>query len=1207
MSWSAPIQGRHASMPRDESVSAGLDKLLSRSASRSLPVDRSAVPSSSEPEPPPPPLPAPLPPDASIDGGRAGGRLPRMVHQAAAAGQKAGRAAARLARRAPELPHWAAAFAKSLYKQASSDSHRRQAIERQYQRLRAQHERILISPEVVERVDGGHIVRELLCERSINLSDEALGEVEDTKAEERKRKLEGFSPQSILSWDKKGESEVLIHGRDGVDLAASGLDGHVDPWTGEAYRPVVANMTVVEPGDDGVRVLKRALYTVLPNDQMASNTSSDGRIDLESLADAKKAYRQAKKVAHLSKGARTKAWLVNPLDLGRVTIRKADPGEGSGGEQAGRHAQTVGNVGSGLGWIALAASGAPTAATSVAALSAGQASTVGAAAQKFENLEGQGRTLARMARGEPAALTYDQRVQENRNARLASWATIVTGIPGAAVTVGGLVASSGAAAVLLPLGQGMLGASGLTHGGAHLVTHKKPLFDSLQRDIDQRLRHDRQLQGAQSDLAMHGVNPHADPGHADLACAVGEMLVEKYGETVANEAVAFDHLARKLSDRGFLPTADGHNVTSALDYFIDLAFDVSRQKGRVASIGEKLRGQMTASTDRDVEGLINDVDELGGWKTLEFSDVLLLIFKKTLPELHDLCANDVRKSTLGTEEKTLDDPTAGALSKGWRRAVDRFLSAQMAKLENRPTDGQKETLKRQLVGALTQHPDLIAGLARALEGRDLTLAEEFQGPFFSYANYDFFTRIGDTESQIRGRFPGHERYEGYCHDLVTRHLRHHGLIAGEDEGAKPSGKARREAFRIVRDVAAEHKRTRGYLSSAFSIGIAHRLHAFGTMHCQSPQGEERLGDADFQANEGLPGEVAKRYLGAAAHLAHAPVARPPAASLARSSHFHGLDEIVEVPSLAEGLGGASMARSLAEPSPWMPQAGGPSGNVTGPAAVLRHREDAGDSHLNRGNALTPRTREHIEQFVRETGRPLPSKTGSTPLNAAATPFPAATWRSSSMPLPNRAGSSAAVAGETAFETTSSLPEVEPAARSPEAGRTEPASASLGRSASDQAHRPALSRSAPLPDRPPAPSKRSSSAPLGGGPSLSDSMNPHLQLHLQQAWPANQRPDGGERSASETPSSTYASPTASPAPEPSQVDLGAWPLQGTRTRHIWESPTVSPTSESSQGSPILWPDRESLLVPPGFEPSENDARQPRPQVPRHIWKPPSTAG
>jgi len=1154
MSRSMPIQGRHASMPRDESVSASLDKLLSRSASHSLPIDRSAVPSSSEPEPPRPPTPVPLPPDAGIDGGRAGGRLPRMVHQAAAAGQKASRAAARLARRAPELPHWAGAFVKSLYKQASSDSHRRQAIERQYQRLRAQHERILINPRVVKQVVGGRIVRVLQCDRWIDLSDEAIGKVEKIKVdelalgrrreelrtEERRRRLEGFRPHSILSWDKKGESEALIHGRDGVDLAASGLDGHVDPWSGEACRPVVANMTVTEPGDNGIRVVKPALYTVLPEDQMASNTSSDGRIDLESLADAKKAYRQAKKDAHLSKSARTKTWLVNPLDLGKVTIRKADSGEGRGGEQAGRYAQTVGNVGSGLGFMALAASGAPTTATSVAALAAGQSSAIGAAAQKFENLEGQGRTLERMVRGQPAALTYDQRVQENRNTRLASWATMVTGIPGAAVTVGGLVASGGAASVLLPLGQGMLGASGLAHGGAHLVTHKTPLFDSLQRDIDQRLQHDRRLRSAQSDLAEHLDN---------------ETLVETYGETVVLEAIAFDQLASKLSDYGFLSRPDDHNMTSALDYFIEIAFEVSRQKGFVASIGDKLRGQMAASADRDVHGLVKDINETGGWEKLEFSDVLLLIFKKTVPELNDICDNHVRTSTLGPGEKTLDHRTAGALSKGWRRAVDRFMSAQMAKLENRPNDGQKEMLKRQLVGVLAQHPDLIAGLARALEGRGLTLAEEFHGPFFSYANYDFFTRVRDTESQIRGRFRGHERYEGYCHDLVTQHLRHHGLIAVEDEGAKPGRKARREAYSIVRDVAAERKRTRGYLSSAFSIDIARRLHAFGTEHCKPPQGDQPFSVTDFQEDGGLPGGVAKRYVGALAHLVQAPATRLLAASPARDSQFPDLGEIVEVTTfLPEELSGATMARSMSETSPRMPQANVRSGDVAGPASELRHRENAGKSNQNREGPLAQRSIEDIEQFVRKTERPLPSRTGSVPLTASDAPFVVAARRSSSMPQPERTGSPA-VQGETASETIMSTLESVQAARSPKAGGTRSASTSRGQSASGQPHRPALSRSAPLPDRPSTPPARSSSAPPHSGPSLSGSMNLHLQLHLQQARLPNQRLDGGERSASETPSSTY-----SPAP-------------------------TSPASD----------------------PSENDADQPWYEGPRHIWKPLSTAG
>lgn len=309
---SAPILGGRGATPRgststasgaQESIANLRERLDLAQSGRSSRPSQALSPSTgrsrSEVSSPPRHLDANQTPslDRSIGGKRSGNGAKRWM----SAGLDNLRSALRAGGvRVWELPAWIKAIVGHTALEIRGDQAKRRVMEAGYETLRDQGHRIIVNPKVEETVEGGKSVRKLTSTCMVRLPVEL---------DDPSRSVLGrLEVSEILTWDHKGESEVLTTESLTTSDGKNKLFGNVNPWTGEDYQPVMANMTLKEDppislsttDEHGQEVLiqpgDKVVYTVLPHQQIEANAGPDGLVKLRALADKKKAYQQTKRL-----------------------------------------------------------------------------------------------------------------------------------------------------------------------------------------------------------------------------------------------------------------------------------------------------------------------------------------------------------------------------------------------------------------------------------------------------------------------------------------------------------------------------------------------------------------------------------------------------------------------------------------------------------------------------------------------------------------------------------------------------------------------------------------------------------------------------------------------------------------------------------------------------------------------------------------------
>lgn len=367
-------------------------------------------------------------------------------------------------------------------------------------------------------------------------------------------------------------------------------------------------------------------------------------------------------------------------------------------------------------------------------------------------------------------------------------------------------------------GAALAGAASSANASAHHSIMKEGRFKSLQDDLAPRIAHDGKLAKAQAALASGQDIDLGKEEHKEAKAF--SVLAQKLGRSEAGRALlGIDEQASSLKQ----------GLDRFIEYYADKFYPQNGQNRAAEnrrSALQIMKAFLNSKFSQAGDGDRNEIDEL---ENHDVGDNFLLMMKACSDEIYDIATSTVRKSTLAMQGEEAKNPTVGKLSAGWHEALQSFLERRLACLDpttlglgdqirdegDEVTDEARENvgkqmaeLRSELIGALTQHPDFVDGLRRALTVQETTLAPQFQGPFFHQSNAGLFDKIAHTESLIRHRVPWQPRYENYCYDLLRNSFDKNGLPVPDrsDRSARPGALAGREAHRIVSDIAAGPRR-----------------------------------------------------------------------------------------------------------------------------------------------------------------------------------------------------------------------------------------------------------------------------------------------------------------------------------------------------------------------------------------------------------------
>ncbi len=731
-------------------------------------------------------------------------------------------AGAETLRRTREIPAWGYALGRETFFHITGDKVKCRSTKNECQKLERKYARFIINPHIEKKFDvnKGRYISEFKFDREI-----FIGEGQ----EKSDPIIECLSISEILTWDHKGESEVLAKNSVESDLPVKNRLEYINPRTKKEHKAILVNAVFERkfcdkvPTDDGnynesiVQAGTKVVFTILPPDQIQANVGDNGLVNLKKLSDQKEHYQRTKKLfSPRTNWGRIKTWLVHPTDLGRIDL-KAETSHARQGE-------TVGHIATAGAGAALAGTNASVSAITATRAVTSASTTTASTLQKFKSPSDRPATIKTMEKGEPGSLSYRQSVAENLNPRLSTAATIVTAVPSAALTAAGIATGFISLRVAGIAGSAFVSAS---RAQTSFDQHKEVRFKSLQKDLKERSSHERKLVDAQEALPN---NPRID-----------------IDEKVKEEAKAFDALASKLRPR---TTEDPENLENAnpalprlLDAFIYYSLnrlEDERSRGVSADALERQRRSLLSSLPITENGNADD-DDLDGLRNCDIGEILLSVFKRSIDEVGIIADNDTRKTTLALSKVRDENPTTGKLSKGWHFAINALFEKRLKQIGPQEIIPRKQEvnedeaawlapLRSELIGALVQHPDFIGGLDRAFKARHATLAPTFQAPFFHESNIDLFERITHTESAIRDRIlPWQPRYGAYCYDIIRENFLNSRLIA-EDASPKARVLAGTEAHQIISYIAAELKKARGYPTLDFAAKVAKKLEAYRVAH-----------------------------------------------------------------------------------------------------------------------------------------------------------------------------------------------------------------------------------------------------------------------------------------------------------------------------------------------------------------------------------------
>lgn len=739
----------------------------------------------------------------------------------------------RMKKRIPGFHRWTYSVGKRAAKKIAGDRANYYVTNREYEKNRSQHEMLYLNATVV--TDDNERRIESHC---INLST--------LSPEERAATLKRFELEEMITFCEKGETKAIVNPypqdhKGPVDLKTLGIDKVINPVNQTAYRPVIAKGQLRQG-----KTKVRALYAVIDPKQLSNTVSEDGDINIQNLAIKQEAFAEAGKHLGLANLARFRDWPINPFHMGKDQFRDMRAATENGDINMSRNAMLAGNTIAGFGWGMLATLGQSTSGQAIFSSTGGSAATMGAALSKFSNIKFLDDMRRDMNNGEVSALTYDTLAAQNFRMRLASGLSVALSIPAISLLVLGLsasfvpaIATIASPALLLVSGQVLMSISAFSHAAAHALVKLSCSFGAAYRNGYQRTKHAKLLEKAQSAIAAYQKNRGTDNKVTDsLPAEFITKLNKKFGAEVVKDAQHFNTLATKLSDPNFLTSQAGQEINQKLDLLIDVLIDAKKLGGS--------RKKIDAIPSRFSDTKMNEL-ELGVLSLKKYAapNAILKIFQ-SIPEFKEIAS--IRPTSLLSLGKNSDNYAEGIFDDGWRKIVSKFCDQAVPSIDtSNPHD--RMAVKRQLLGAMFQHPDLHQPIQDALSAKQMSLKAGDATLIQTYKNSQFYRKVRDSKQSIKHKtlipfvdFGIYPKYKLHSYNIIINHLIKSKIIKeGIDQSA--SQQALDDAYNLALDINKTIKDKSDFLSNQYDQQVASRLHDFVIQHVDQKYHTEQVDHA----------------------------------------------------------------------------------------------------------------------------------------------------------------------------------------------------------------------------------------------------------------------------------------------------------------------------------------------------------------------------